>query len=137
MKEAIFQAKKARDIDEVPVGAVLVDKKGKIFAVAHNLVETLSDPTAHAEIIVIRETCSKLATKNLSEFDLYVTLQPCPMCLQAISLAKIRRIYFGAYDPKISIDLINLDHKPELYGGINEKESSNILKDFFNQKRLL
>ena len=135
MNEALFQAEKARDIDEVPVGAILVDKNGKIVASAHNLVETLIDPIAHAEILVIRDACNKLASKNLSDLDLYVTLQPCPMCLQAISLAKIKRVYFGAYDPEISINSIYMDHKPEIYGGINEKEAAILLKDFFKKKR--
>lgn len=139
---AINQAKLASHSGEVPVGAVII-KDGKIIASAHNLVETNQDPTAHAEIVAIRAASKLLASPRLTDCDLYVTLEPCAMCAQAISLARIRRLYFGAYDPKGgAVDNgarvyshNSCNHTPEIYGGISEKECGALLTEFFKKKR--
>ncbi|MCK5295997.1 MAG: nucleoside deaminase [Alphaproteobacteria bacterium] len=129
---------------EVPVGAVIVNgKSGEIIASSGNRVEELKDPTAHAEILVIREAAEKLGQVRLEECDLYVTLEPCPMCAAAISHARIRRLYFGAYDPKSGgvehgarvFSHKTCHHRPEVYGGIMETDCSNLLKDFFKKLR--
>lgn len=123
---------------EVPVAALLV-KDQKIIATSHNLVETHKDPTLHAEILVLREGFKRIG-KYLTDCDLYVSLEPCPMCAHAIKLAQIRRLYFGAYDPKGGgvehgpRGLSNLD-RIEVFGGYYEKEFDALLKDFFQQRR--
>ncbi len=126
--------------DEVPVGAV-VTRRGRIIASNHNLVKTSADPTAHAEILVIRAASQVLGTPYLDDCDIHVTLEPCPMCAAAIALARIKCLYFGAYDPKgggvdhgAEIFRYSL-HKPTVVGGVNEQECSNILIDFFKTKR--
>lgn len=142
MQSAIALAKKAAEIGEVPVGAVVVCD-GKIIASAHNLVEKKKDPTAHAEILAIRAAAEILNSPRLTNCDLYVTLEPCAMCAQAISLARIRRLYFGAYDEKGGgvengariFSHSTCHHKPEIYGGIAEAECAKLLKDFFADKR--
>ena len=128
---------------EVPVGAVLVSDKGEILARAGNLTEKLNDPTAHAEMLVIREGTKQRNSPRLSDCDLYVTLEPCAMCAAAISFARLRRVYFAAYDPKGgAIDhgprfftQPTCHHKPEVIGGIDEDAAKLLLKDFFNEKR--
>ena len=144
MAQAIKEAKKAADRGEVPVGAVLVDSEtGDIVAQDGNRVEEFSDPTAHAEVLVIRTATAQNKTPRLPQYDLYVTLEPCPLCATAISFARLRRVYFGAYDPKGGgIDhgarIFNqptCHHKPEVYGGLNEQDCADLLKDFFRQKR--
>jgi tRNA(adenine34) deaminase len=146
MQQALKQAQNAADKGEVPVGAVLVDSTtGKIVATAHNLTETQCDPTAHAEIIVIRMRCEVLQTPRLPDHDLYVTLEPCAMCAAAIAGARIRRLYFGAYDPKGGgvehgsriFEQPTTNHKPEIYGGINEKDAAKLLQDFFKIRRVV
>ena len=140
--DAITKARLAGQSGEVPIGAVIV-KDGKIIATAHNLVETMNDPTAHAEIVAIRAAATVLKTPRLIDCDLYVTLEPCAMCAQAISLARIRRLYFGAYDIKGGgvengariFSHKTCNHKPEIYGGISEKECADLLSDFFKAKR--
>lgn len=142
MLAALRIAQETAAQDEVPVGAVLVHK-GHIIAQAGNAVLTLSDPTAHAEIIVLREAARHLATPRLVECELYVTLEPCAMCAQAISLARIQRLYFGAYDPKGGgvehgarvFSHSTCHHRPEVYGGILEQECGQVLQDYFKQKR--
>jgi len=124
---ALDQAEKSGLRDEVPVGAVLVDwQSGEVIASAGNRSEELRDPTMHAEIIAIRKGCLKKGAARLPDCDLYVTLEPCPMCAAAISFARIRRLYFGAYDekgggvengPRI-FSSSSCHHKPEIYGGI-------------------
>lgn len=139
---ALFQAEKAILNEEVPVGAVVV-KDGNVIAAAHNLTEARNDPTAHAEMLVIRAACKSMGQKYLSDCDLYVTLEPCAMCAQAISLAKLRRVYFGAYDPKGGgvehgarvFSQPTCHHRPEVYGGMMEEECGEILKRFFAIKR--
>ena len=105
------------------------------MATNHNLVENKKDPTAHAEILAIQAACQALDSKNLSGMDLYVTLQPCTMCMQAISYAKIRRVYFGAYDLEVTPYIPPSNHKIELYGGIQESECKALLDKFFASKR--
>jgi len=144
MKFAIDQAIIAESRGEVPVGAVIMDSVTKeIIASAHNLTETLTDPTAHAEILAIREACHKLKSPRLNHCDMYVTLEPCPMCAQAISFARIRRLYFGAYDIKGGgvengarlFHQSTCHHKPEIIGGMEETLCAGLLKKFFAGKR--
>lgn len=144
MQKAIKIAKRSLDNDEVPIGAIIVDScSGEIISSSSNRMHSLSDPTMHAEMNVIREACKIKSNSRLNDCDLYVTLEPCPMCAQAISFARIRRLYFGAYDPKgggveHGAKIFNASscfHKPEIYGGIEEKECSQLLKDFFSRKR--
>jgi len=144
MQLAISQAEIAYGLGEVPVGAVIVDSKSKqIIVSCHNLVETCGDPTAHAEILAIRAACDKIGSKFLTDCDIYVTLEPCPMCSQAIAFARMRRVYFGAYDPKgggveqgaCIFNQPTCNHKPQIIGGIKESECSNLLKDFFGDRR--
>lgn len=144
MEQALTKAKQAKECAEIPVGAVIVDtKSGKILATAHNQTEQDHDPTAHAEILAIKRACQIMGAARLPDCDLYVTLEPCPMCATAISFARIRRVYFGAYDPKSGgieqgpciFDHPTCHHKPEVYGGIEEKACSSLLKDFFKARR--
>lgn len=141
MTEALEQAKIAASCGEVPVGAVIV-KDNKIIAVARNMREEKKNALSHAEIEAINIACNKLNSWRLDGCDLYVTLEPCPMCTGAIINARIKTLIFGAYDQKAgSIDsVINLcdypyNHKPEIYGGILEDECLNVLKDFFKGLR--
>jgi tRNA(adenine34) deaminase len=142
MEIALSQAKDARLRGEVPVGAVLV-RDGTLLASAGNRVEELSDPTAHAEMLVIREATHILKAPRLIRCDLYVTLEPCPMCATALSFARVNRIFFGAFDPKGGgidhgpriFDQPTCHHRPEVLGGISEQVCSAILKDFFHMKR--
>jgi len=126
----------------VPVGAVIV-RAGEVIATAHNLTETEPDPTAHAEMLVIRAAAAKLGDARLTDCDLYVTLEPCAMCAAAISHARVRRLIFGAYDPKGGA----VEHgpkwfaqptclyRPEVLGGVGELEAAQLLKDFFMERR--
>ena len=142
MQEAIAEAKKAIREKEVPVGAVLV-YNNQIIARAHNLSEKDQNPTHHAEILVINKALEVLRAKNLKGCDLYVTLEPCAMCISACMLSKIDKVYFGAYDTKSGacggkIDILRegcFDYKTEIYGGIEEIECKKILVDFFNSIR--
>lgn len=142
MDHALEQAQAAAALDEVPVGAVVVCG-GRVVAHAGNRTESLADPTAHAEILAIREAARMLGAPRLAECDLYVTLEPCPMCAAAISLARIRRVYFGAYDPKGGgvehgpriFAQPTCHHRPEVYGGIEERRCGEILRAFFRRKR--
>jgi tRNA(adenine34) deaminase len=128
---------------EVPVGAVLVNAQGAVIASAHNLVETRKDPTAHAEMLVIQAACTATGSPRLQDCDLYVTLEPCAMCAQAISLARIRRVYYGAPDPKGgAIDhgprlyqQPTCHHAPEIIAGLAESECGELLKAFFRSRR--
>ena len=136
MKEAIKSAQASLLAGEVPVGAIIIDpSSNNIISKAHNLVESLKNPTAHAEMLAIQYACENLQSKSLSGLDLYVTLQPCMMCLQAITYAKIRRVYFGAYDSTSPSNLISSNHEVEIYGGICEAECKALLNDFFTSKR--
>lgn len=142
MAQALEQARLAARRGEVPVGAVLV-RDGAVVAAAGNRVEELSDPTAHAEVLVLRAAAAAAASPRLGECDLYVTLEPCPMCAAAISLARLRRVYFGAYDPKGGgiehgprvFDHATCHHRPEVVGGLREGECATLLRDFFRERR--
>ncbi len=142
MSEAIKEAKKAFDEQEVPVGAVLV-YDGEIVARAHNLCEKNQNPTHHAEMLVIEKALKKLGTKNLKGASLYVTLEPCAMCMSACMLSKIDKVYFGAYDTKSGacggkIDLLReqcFDYKTEIYGGIDQTECKRLIAEFFDTVR--
>src|SRR5271154_6262018 len=143
MNLALAEAEEAARIGEVPVGAVLVDAKGHVLAKAGNRVETASDPTAHAEILALREAARVRGLPRLEDCDLYVTLEPCALCAAAISFARIRRLYFGASDPKGGavengvkfFASPTCHHKPEVYSGIGEIEASTLLTDFFKARR--
>ncbi|MCC3862297.1 nucleoside deaminase [Pseudemcibacter aquimaris] len=144
MNRALDAAKEAAMREEVPVGAVIVHgPTDKVIAVASNRVMELKDPTAHAELLAIREACNQLDSERLIDCDLYVTLEPCPMCAQAISFARIRRLYFAAADEKgggvengaFVFNAKSCHHKPEVYGDIMAKQASKILKDFFKERR--
>ncbi len=129
--------------DEVPVGAVIVSPDGKVIARAGNRTRELHDPTAHAEMLAIRAACGALGSERLIGCDLYVTLEPCPMCAAAISFARIRRLYFAAADPKGGgVDhgprifaQPTCHHAPEVYGGIGEPDGAALLRAFFDAKR--
>ncbi|MFA5200219.1 MAG: tRNA adenosine(34) deaminase TadA [Candidatus Omnitrophota bacterium] len=142
MQEALKEAERAFCEDEVPVGAVIV-YKDRIIAKAHNQVERLKDPTAHAEIIAITSAANYLGTKWLNEASLYVTIEPCSMCAGALVLSRIKNLYFGACDPKTGacgsvINIVNhkkLNHRIKVAKGILEKEACLLLKEFFKKKR--
>jgi tRNA(adenine34) deaminase len=143
MARTFAEAEAAGWRGEVPVGAALVGADGTIIAVAGNRVEEQRDPTAHAEMLVLRAGAAALGQKLLNGCDLYVTLEPCPMCAAAISLARIRRLYFGAYDPKSGgvehgpriFDQPTCHHRPEVYGGIDERRAAALLRAFFRERR--
>src|SRR5438093_5560594 len=142
MARALDEAAAAGAAGEVPVGAVLVDGEGMLVA-AGNRVERDRDPTAHAEMLALREGARRLGAKRLAGCDLYVTLEPCAMCAAAIGLARIRRLYFAAYDPKGGgvehgpriFDQPTSHHRPEIYGGIAEAASAALLREFFQARR--
>jgi len=141
---ALTQAELAAKAGEVPVGAVIVEaKSGEVVAAAHNRVEKESDPTAHAELLAIRAAAAKVGAARLPGCDLYVTLEPCPMCAQAVVFARLRRLYFGASDakgggvehgPRIFAQP-SCHHRPEVYGGIDELRAARLLRDFFKARR--
>ncbi|MEM9205079.1 MAG: nucleoside deaminase [Pseudomonadota bacterium] len=142
MRQALDLARKAATANEVPVGAVVV-RDGAVLATGHNLTVATHDPTAHAEIVAIRAACKALGTDRLPGCDLYVTLEPCAMCAGAISFARIRRLYFGAADPKGGavehgarfFHQPTCHHAPEIYGGIGEIEAARLLTEFFAARR--
>ena len=143
MQRALMLAHQAAACGEVPVGAVVVDDTGNIWGASHNHTEGLKGITAHAEMLAIREACQKRSEKHLEDYDLYVTLEPCAMCAQAVSYARIRRLYFGAYDPKSGgvehgaklFSQPTCHHRPEVYGGIEEEACKLLLKQFFAERR--
>jgi tRNA(Arg) A34 adenosine deaminase TadA len=143
MQLALDEAEQAAGLGETPVGAVLVSPNGEIVSRAHNLVIAGKDPTAHAEILAIREACLALGSERLLGHDLYVTLEPCAMCAAAISFARIRRLYFGAHDAKGGavengvrfFASSTCHHKPEVYGGIDETRAADLLRKFFEERR--
>lgn len=144
MDVALSAAEMAASRGEVPVGAVIVQSSsGRIIANCGNQMIARHDPTAHAEMLAIRAAGTMIGSERLVDCDLYVTLEPCPMCAAAISLARIRRLYFGAYDPKGGgveygariFDQPSCHHKPEIYGGMQEERSAKLLKNFFETRR--
>src|SRR6266540_1535559 len=142
MDTALAEAQAAAARGEVPVGCVIV-KDGAVLARAGNRTLAERDPTAHAELIAIRAAAAALGSERLVDCDLYVTLEPCAMCAAAISLARIRRLYYGAADPKGgAVDngvrffaAPTCHHRPEVYGGIGETEAGALLKEFFKLRR--
>ncbi len=144
MRQALILAKQAAIQDEVPIGCLIVNpQNGAIVASTHNLSQHSEDATAHAEILAIRQACQTLNQNRLRDMDMYVTLEPCAMCTAAISFARIKHLYFGAYDEKGGA-VVNgprfyeqktCHHRPEVTGGILELECSQILKNFFLNKR--
>ena len=142
MDAALAQARAAGARGEVPVGAVLV-LGGEVLAQAGNRTRELNDPTAHAEMLVIRAACARLGAERLTGADLYVTLEPCPMCAAAIAAARVGRLYFGAADPKSGGVMVGAKvfshpqchHAPQVYDGIGAGESEALLKAFFAARR--
>lgn len=143
MDEALEEARAAGARGEVPVGAVLISPEGRILARAGNRTRELNDPTAHAEMLVIREACAVLGTERLPGTSLYVTLEPCAMCAAAIAAARIAKLYYGAEDPKSGgvahgarvFDHAQAHHTPEIYPGIAEEDAAALLKAFFASRR--
>lgn len=143
MDLALEQARLAGARQEVPIGAVIVAADGTVLAAEGNRTEERRDPTAHAELLAIRAAAAKLDAPRLVDCDLYVTLEPCPMCAQAISFARIRRLYYGAADPKGGgvehgariFTQPTCHHRPEIYSGIGESEAASLLRAFFWERR--
>ncbi|WP_188260937.1 nucleoside deaminase [Azospirillum tabaci] len=144
MDIAFDEAEAAASRGEVPVGAVVVDPAtGAVLARAGNRTEELNDPTAHAEVLAIRAACTALGEPRLPGLDLYVTLEPCALCAAAISFARLRRVYFGAYDPKGGgvehgprfYHQPTCHHAPDVYGGIDETRAGDMLREFFRGRR--
>ncbi|MFA5041203.1 MAG: nucleoside deaminase [Bdellovibrionales bacterium] len=143
MDIAFQEAEEAAKRGEVPVGAVLVSATGKVLARSGNKTEENADPTAHAEVLVLREAAKKKGSPRLPDCDLYVTLEPCAMCAAAISFARVRRVVFAAYDPKGGavehgprfFSQPTCHHAPEVVGGMDEKRAQELLKKFFVKMR--
>lgn len=143
MRLALAEARKALAQGEVPVGAVVVAPDGRIVAAAGNRTRELSDPTAHAEILALRAACAAAGSERLPGHDLYVTLEPCPMCAAAISFARIARLYYAAEDPKSGgvahgarvFAHRQCHHVPEVYDGINASAAAGLLTEFFRNRR--
>lgn len=142
MRIALAEAKAAAEAGEVPVGCVIT-RSGEVLGKAGNRTLRDRDPTAHAEVLALRAASNRIESERLIDCDLYVTLEPCTMCAAAISFARIRRLYFGASDPKGGavesgvrfFSAPTCHHRPEVYGGIGEAEAAAVLKDFFAAKR--
>jgi len=140
---ALDEARQAATRGEVPVGAVIVGPDGRALASTGNRIEELNDPTAHAEVLAIREAAANLQSPRLIDCDLYVTLEPCAMCAQAISLARVCRLVFAAYDPKGGgvehgarvFSHTTCHHAPEVVGGVMESDAAQMLKQFFKARR--
>lgn len=143
MHLALEEARAAADRGEVPVGAVVISPSGEVVGRAGNRTRELSDPTAHAEILAMRMACAAAGSERLPGHDLYVTLEPCPMCASAISQARIARLYYGAADPKSGgvaqgpriFAHPQCHHTPEVYDGIGASEAERMLRDFFAARR--
>jgi tRNA(adenine34) deaminase len=143
MAHALAEAEAAGARGEVPIGAVVTGPDGALLAAAGNRTREWNDPTAHAELLAIRESCAKLGSERLVGCDLYVTLEPCPMCAAAISFARIRRLYYGASDPKGGgvehgarvFNHPTCHHRPEIYTGIEEERAMTVLRSFFEARR--
>jgi tRNA(Arg) A34 adenosine deaminase TadA len=143
MALALEEAELAARRGEVPVGAVIVAPDGRLLARTGNRTRELTDPTAHAEVLAIREACRVLRSERLVDCDIYVTLEPCPMCATAISFARLRRLYYSASDPKgggvesgpLIYRQTTCQHAPEVYSGLSERDASALLKRFFAERR--
>ena len=144
MQAALDEAKAAATRGEVPVGAVIVAPDGRVVARAGNRTRELSDPTAHAEVLAIRAACAAIGSERLVGHDLYVTLEPCPICAATIAAARINRLYYGAGDPKSGgvaqgpriFSHPQCHHVPEVYDGLREAEAAALLRDFFAARRV-
>lgn len=144
MEQALREARAAADRGEVPVGAVIVGPDGSVVAQAGNRTRELNDPTGHAEILALRAACANAGSERLPGHDIYVTLEPCAMCAAALAAARIRRVYYGASDPKSGgvahgarvFSHPQAHHKPEVYDGIAAKECETLLLGFFAEKRI-
>jgi tRNA(adenine34) deaminase len=141
MQRALDEALRSSRRGEVPVGAVVI-REDKILSRGHNLLISKKDPTAHAEIVAIRRACRKVKNSRLPDCDLYVTLEPCAMCLGALVQARIRRLVYGALDPKsgavqsiMNFSFEKTNHRLEIRGGVMAEECSKVLKEFFQEKR--
>jgi tRNA(adenine34) deaminase len=142
MDDALAEARAAQEADEVPVGAVIV-RDGAVIARAGNRTLRDHDPTAHAEMVAIRAAAAAIGSERLTDCDLYVTLEPCAMCAAALSFARIRRLYYGAADPKGGavdngvrfFSSPTCHHRPEAYGGMSESEAAGMLREFFQARR--
>ena len=142
MDDALAEARAAQEADEVPVGAVIV-REGAVLARAGNRTLRDRDPTAHAEMVAIRAAAAAVGSERLTDCDLYVTLEPCAMCAAALSFARIRRLYYGAADPKGGavdngvrfFSSPTCHHRPEVYGGMGEREAAGMLREFFQARR--
>jgi tRNA(adenine34) deaminase len=142
MEQALAEARAAREAGEVPVGCVIV-RDGAVIARARNATLAARDPTAHAELLAIRAAAAALGSERLLDCDLYATLEPCPMCAAAISFARIRRLYYGAADPKGGAVENGVrfyasptcHHRPEVYPGVAEREAAALLQEFFRARR--
>lgn len=142
MQDALREARAAAERGETPIGAVIV-RDGRVIAAEGNRIRERHDPTAHAEILVLRAAGESLGSERLTDCDLYVTLEPCPMCAGAIALARIRRLYFGAEDPKGGgtvhgprvFDQPTCHHRPEIVGGLMEADCATLLRTFFQARR--
>jgi tRNA(adenine34) deaminase len=140
---ALATARAAAHSGEIPVGAIVRTADGSILAIAGNRIENTNDPSAHAEILAMRAAASIRGQPRLPDCDLIVTLEPCPMCAHAISLFRIRRLIFGAYDPKGGgvdhgpriFQAASCHHRPEIIGGVHEAEAAALLRDFFRKRR--
>ncbi|MBN9261399.1 MAG: nucleoside deaminase [Hyphomicrobium sp.] len=143
MDRALALARAAAELGEIPVGAIVVGPDGSVIAEAHNLTRARKDPTAHAEMLVIQQATQVLQSERLIGCDLYVTLEPCPMCAAAISFARLRRLYYGAADPKGGgvehgarvFSHATCHHAPEIYPGLGESEARAMLEQFFADLR--
>lgn len=143
MDIALGEARAAADRGEVPVGAVIVSESGTVVARAGNRTREMNDPTAHAEVVALRQACAAVGSERLPGYDLYVTLEPCAMCAAAIAFARIRRVYYGAADPKSGgvaqgprvFDHPQVHHRPEVYDGIGADASEVLLREFFKTRR--
>jgi len=144
MARALELAEAAGRRGEVPVGCVVVDgATGAVLGESGNRTEELHDPTAHAEILALRQAAARAGAPRLESADLYVTLEPCAMCAAAMSFARIRRLYYGAYDPKMGavdhgprfFESPSCHHRPEVIGGMNEQRSAELLREFFKERR--
>ena len=143
MSLAFVEAESAGARGEVPIGSVIVDQSGNVMAKAGNRTLELKDPTAHAELLAIREAAAKLGSERLVGCDLYVTLEPCAMCAAAISFARIRRLYFAASDEKMGgvdhgarfFTQATCHHRPDVYGGLSEARAQGLLRRFFRRRR--
>lgn len=142
MRMALEEAKLAAELGEIPVGAVVIAKDGTVLARTHNLCETNRMPTDHAELLAVRAACKRLNGWRLSDCTVYVTLEPCPMCMGAMIHARVKRIVFGASDPRagacgslIDLSAYPLESSPEIQGGVLASESLNLLRSFFSCAR--